>query len=353
MQLAPASVARTAAPAPAPRPKAPAKSHVVPVDGGDLLVRQSGDGPPALLLSGGPGIENYMDGVAELFAQDFSSIRYTQRGVAPSVASGPFTIDQHLEDAIAVLDQLKIPKAWLIGHSWGGYLALRMAQEYPDRVAGVISIDGLGMVGDGGYGELKANLSGRMTDDERITARLLQQNIIWNVGPRREAAYQEAVKRAWPLYFSSRKQAPEYEPLALSSVVAEHGTNHTQWELATGEPERKLSRVKVPTLFIHGAQDPLPASVAQATADQIPGSKVEIIAGAGHYPWYEKPKAVRDAFLGWKASLDGKAIAPAGADAPQAQPHGPTPGPAHEPYVDAPAAAAQPGAWLTPVLGAA
>lgn len=49
-----------------------------------------------------------------------------------------------MADAIAVLDQLGIDRAWAVGHSWGGHLALHLAVSRPDRLLGVVCIDALG-----------------------------------------------------------------------------------------------------------------------------------------------------------------------------------------------------------------
>jgi hypothetical protein len=67
---------------------------------------RSGSGRPLLVLHGGPAVNDYSDWfAAELAGWDV--LRYTQRGVAPSVTEGPFTIEQHVADALAVLFRLK------------------------------------------------------------------------------------------------------------------------------------------------------------------------------------------------------------------------------------------------------
>jgi len=51
----------------------------------------------------------------------------------------------------------------------------------------------------------------------------------------------------------------------------------------------------LPALFVHGELDPLPVGSAVATAARVPGAKVEVIPGCGHFPWLEQPGAVRSA----------------------------------------------------------
>ena len=66
-----------------------------------------------------------------------------------------------------MLDHLGWDRAWLIGHSWGGHLAMHIAVAHPERVAGLILLETLGAVPDGGSSELVANMVARLTPEER------------------------------------------------------------------------------------------------------------------------------------------------------------------------------------------
>jgi pimeloyl-ACP methyl ester carboxylesterase len=76
------------------------------------------------------------------------AIRYQQRCLSPSATGGPFTVERHVADAVAVLDGLGVDRAVVAGHSWGGHLALQLAVAHPDRVAGLLIIDSPGANGD-------------------------------------------------------------------------------------------------------------------------------------------------------------------------------------------------------------
>ena len=110
------------------------------IAGGVLRGHRRRGEPPALLLHGGPALADYTAGCADLLDGLFGTIRYTQRGTPPSGGEPPFTIESHMADAIAVLDFLEIERAWAIGHSWGGHLALHLAVAHPDRLLGVLCI---------------------------------------------------------------------------------------------------------------------------------------------------------------------------------------------------------------------
>ena len=116
----------------------------IAVDGGVLDGHYGGTGVPALLLHGGPGLPDYMEGCAAELGRLFTTIRYTQRGVEPTTVGPPYTVESHMADALAVLDALGLEKAWAIGHSWGGHLALHLAVAHPERLYGVVCINTLG-----------------------------------------------------------------------------------------------------------------------------------------------------------------------------------------------------------------
>src|SRR3954469_5249584 len=104
----------------------------VAVAGGALHGSRGGTGRPALLLHGGPAVPDYTEALAAELDGLFATTRYTQRGVAPSTETGRFSIEAHLADAVAVIDALGLDEAWVVGHSWGGHLALHLAVTHPE-----------------------------------------------------------------------------------------------------------------------------------------------------------------------------------------------------------------------------
>ena len=110
----------------------------VRVGDGSLVGCAATDGAPALLLHGGPAIPDYLGPCALELEGLFATMRYTQRGVPPSTVGGPYSIESHMDDALAVLDAREVERAWAIGHSWGGHLALHLLVAHPERLLGVV-----------------------------------------------------------------------------------------------------------------------------------------------------------------------------------------------------------------------
>ena len=115
----------------------------VTVDGGELGGWVTGDGPSVLLVHGGPGLSfEVMDGLADELGDGYRVASYQQRGLAPSMTEGPYDVATHLADVRAVLDALGWDQTFVVGHSWGGHLALHIALDIPQRLSGVVDAEG-------------------------------------------------------------------------------------------------------------------------------------------------------------------------------------------------------------------
>lgn len=243
---------------------------------------------------------DYMGGCAELLSDRFDSIRYTQRGVAPSIAVGPYTIEAHVADAVLVLDMLGVDRAWLVGHSWGGHLALHILVSHPDRVAGLVCIDPLGAYGDI-FEPFGRNLRAKLTPEQ--AARVDEIEARRRAG---EATFWELAERGlliWDAYFlDPARKLPPPRAVGLecsteaNRSISEHNAAGTLVERLPGLPER-------PALFVHGAQDSLPVESSTETAKLVTGARVVLIEGSGHFPWAERPDEFRVEVGGFLSSL--------------------------------------------------
>lgn len=257
----------------------------VPVGDGVLVGRRGGEGPPALVLHGGPGVPDYTVGLAAEIGDVLSTYRYTQRGVPPSRVGGPYTIESHAADATAVLDHFGIERAWAVGHSWGGHLALHLAVTYPDRLLGVIAVDPLGAYGDV-FAEMGKNLMRGLTPEERARVEEVEERR--RRGEATEEEIHERFTLIWPSYFADPATVTEMPPRVgrecstdTNASIAEHFARGT---LVDGLPS-----VRLPMLFVHGALDPVPLASVERTAALVPGARLETIAECGHFPWWERP----------------------------------------------------------------
>ncbi len=264
-------------------------SFSAPADGGVLSGWVAGDGQPVLILHGGPGMTfTYADDAAAELVGGFRVANFQQRGLAPSVEEGPFTIPQSLADVVAVLDHLAWDRAYLVGHSWGGHLAFHAAVALPDRLLGVLAIDPLGAVGDGGMAAFDAEMVARTPEADRQRAKDLDEQAMRGEGTEAEAL--EGMRLVWPGYFADPANAPSMPPLRLSVPAAA-----LFGEIAAALPalEAALPDVRVPVGVLVGARSPMPPEEAGLlSAERIPGSWAVSVPHAGHFPWVEAPGCV-------------------------------------------------------------
>lgn len=219
----------------------------------------------------------------------WDALRYTQRGVAPSVTEGPFTVEQHVSDTVAVLDQCGVAAATVLGHSWGGYLAIQLAARAPGRVNALVLAEALGAVGDGGLAGFDAEMEARATPD--VLARFSELDALSPASEQeKDAVALESFRLGWPGYFADPAQAPPVPVAARVSAQAHEQTSGSAAEAAArGDLPGMLSRFSGPVEVLAGERSPLPRQAAEATAAVFSDARLTIVPGAGHQLWHEAP----------------------------------------------------------------
>lgn len=271
------------------------ETFAVAAAGGELGGWLAGDGPRTLLLHGGPGLSfEYLDDLGDELATDFRVAAYQQRGLAPSTLQGPFTVAQAVDDAIAVLDALQWEQALVVGHSWGGQLALRLVAARPDRVLAALAVDPLGVVGDGGQAAFEAEMGARTTRADRARHRELDDRAMSGEGTPED--FLESLRLVWPAYFADPDNVPPMPPIRVSveaySGIINEVTDDTDRVAAA------LAETDVPYGVLAGAGSPMPwGQAARATADLSPHAFLKVIPAAGHFPWLDEPGCVRAALM--------------------------------------------------------
>jgi 3-oxoadipate enol-lactonase len=208
--------------------------------------------------------------VAPAFTEWFQVILYDKRGHGLSDAPpAPYSIDEHTDDLLALLDHLSVQKASLIGLSVGGMIAQRMAVRAPDRVQSITLCCTAAKIGTS---ELWADRIGAVETGgiEPIADSVLQR------------------------WFTSRFHETRADELAgwrnMLVRTPAHGYAGTCAAIRDADLRPDAVRIAVPTLCVAGDQDgSTPADVVKGTGDLIPGARFALIEGAGHIPCIEKP----------------------------------------------------------------
>ena len=183
----------------------------------------------------------------------------------------PYTMDDMADDAVGLLDALSIPLAHICGCSMGGVIAQYIAINHPSRVLSLTS-----MMSTTGNPDLPP------LNPEAMKLFLLP------VPSKRDAYIKDYVKREKVMYGPiiplDEERRRLYAAKAYDRCFYPQGnTRQIMALLTSGNRKPALASVKIPTLVIHGGNDPLVSLEAgKDTAEAIPGAELLIIDGMGH-----------------------------------------------------------------------
>jgi len=260
-----------------------ADSRLVLAGGVKLHVLQGGSGRPLLLLHGGGG------GGANWYRL-FPGLSSSMTLIAPDLPGFGLSDDIQLRPPLGLqaarllagmLDVLGFPRVSVLGTSFGGLAALRLAQHFPERVDRLVLLDSAGLARGVpwlvriGTRALLAPIALRPT--EPGTRWLLLR---WLTSTRLEPEHEHALV-GW---LTAVGRAHPHRALRLFA-----GWRGQQEVLDASE----LRALSVPTLVLWGERDRFfPLAQARAAAQQLAAGQLQVLAGAGHSPNWECPAAV-------------------------------------------------------------
>lgn len=240
-------------------------------DGERIYYEATGDGDAIVLSHGAGGNHAIWFQQVPVFARQRRVISWDQRGFGRSTArGGPTTPAIAADDLVALLDQLGIGRADLVGQSMGGWAALRVALHEPARVRRLVLSNTPGGIQTPQLEDAWKQLAASGLDAPEELGR--HPALAENLAERRpDLAY---------LYqMLSRFGEPDMARIAPSLVTT-----------IVARPE--LAKLACSVLFTTGDEDGLfPPELIRATAALVPGARVEEFAQTGHSPYFERPDA--------------------------------------------------------------
>lgn len=274
--------------------------------GTELYCRDIGRGTPIVVLHGGPDFDHqYLLPDLDRLADSYRLIYYAQRGRGASlgkVQPEDVTLESEIEDLDALRTHLGLQFVALLGHSWGGVLAMEYAIRHPERTSHLILVN----TGPASHDDYMV-----FREERRRTApRDMERLVAMSSTPEYRAGDLEADAAYYRIHFGSTLRSPErLEQLVRSlranftpdgvlkaRVIEERLMNET-WRSSEYDLFPKLARLRVPALLIHGERDLIPVECARRIAEAIPGARFVLLDGLGHFSYLEAPDAVRKAII--------------------------------------------------------
>ena len=268
----------------------------MPIRDVSLFVDVAGRGDPLVLMHGGPGADHWSMVPFRRLADRFTLVFYDHRGNGRSVGApvSSMTWENLTADADALRQRLGFDKWAVLGHSFGGMVALEYALRYPRSLSHLVLLDTGGdsrwsqqnaadLLAKRGYSPEKVELVRRWFNGEFAPKEMFP--ILMRIGeayfhhPSLRLVAREMIRGGW-----HAKLRPEAQIFAFRHLLR-------GWTVMD-----RLGEITVPTLVMAGRDDfVFPPECQHELAAGIPNARLQIIERAGHNPHVEQPAEVMQA----------------------------------------------------------
>ena len=290
-----------------------------------LFVEVIGHGPPLVLMHGGPGLDHVSLTPFRELADRHTVVLYDHRcnGRSTGAPVTSMTWENLTADADALREKLGLEQWAVLGHSFGGHVALEYVLRLPERVSRLVLLDTAGDVRWSQENAAKV-LAGRGFSPATVAvARRFHSGLF---APKNFVRLSMRLMPAYDHRFSLLRLAREmveggWRMKMRPEALIFGGQMMRGWSVMD-----RLGEIRVPTLVIAGRDDFLFPPESQALlAAGIPNARLCIIEGAGHNPQAERPTETMEAiaeFLGGRTPLataaeaEASVLPPAAAHAP-------------------------------------
>lgn len=249
----------------------PAPGHFLDVEGSKIYYDECGTGADAvILIHDGIAHSAVWDAVWPAFCTQFHTVRYDRRGYGRSPAATSWYYET--DDLFALLRQLKISHAFIVGSSHGGELTIDFTLAHPKLVDGIVLVGAV--VSGYGFSDhfLNRGIANNQPMEKNDTAAMIAN---WANDKYLLAADHPAAKK-------------QLHDLLTASP---QDLNHPDFPRPTPDALPRLNEIRIPTLILVGDAD-IPDVHAHAGVIEagIPNARRVIVGDAGHLMYMEKPE---------------------------------------------------------------
>lgn len=264
------------------------------VNGTKLYYRMIGEGVPVVMVHGGPGLDHtYFLPQMTRVGSGYKLIFYDQRATGRSsldVDTNSMTMDNFVEDLEGMRKALKLDKMNLMGHSWGGLVAMFYAVKYPEHLASLMLVN-----------STPASVQLRDSSFNIMAARTSRADSIEQAGITSTAAFKKREPEAMVKFFRLLFRGTFYQKNYADSLSLNFDSTYAKSSmllrflakdsvLKNYDLFDKLDIVRCPVLIIGGDHDMIPAECNERIQEHINTSRYILFPNCGHFPFVEAPE---------------------------------------------------------------
>lgn len=267
-------------------------SGFLEINGSKVFYKTLGQGEPLVVVHGGPVMDHlYFLPHFEELAKDYQLIFYDQRACGRSsidVDTATMNLVGFVEDIEQIRQALKLERINLLGHSWGGLLAMKYVIKYPENLDHLILSNSMApSVAD--WQLEGGRVSERATNKDREDRQTIMES-----GALQANDPSKAIEKL--LRISFRPQMYDTTNLSkLNLYVPQDYMQRSQIfgllgpDLSDFNLYPDLSKIACPTLVVYGSEEPAVSLFAKKMTDSLPNAELAIIENSGHFPFIENP----------------------------------------------------------------
>ena len=272
----------------------------------EMAYREAGTGPAVLLIHGMAGSSETWEPILEPLGRRARAIAVDLPGHGGSTnPGGDYSLGAQAACVRDLMIALDVERATIVGHSFGGGVAMQAAYQFPERCERLVLVD------SGGLGpEVAAFMRALSLPGAELALAVGCSEPVVRAG----TAVARALKRV------GLQPTPSTEAVARSMALLT--TQQARSSLLTtlrgviGFAGQRVSAIDrlglatlIPTLIVWGERDRIiPVEHARAAHASIPGSALEVIAGAGHFPHLDEPAGFARALESFLAATEPAAF---------------------------------------------
>lgn len=193
-------------------------------------------------------------------------------------------IEDDADDVGAIRRALGIRRWDVLGHSWGGGIAMLGVARDLAGTRRLVTVNAVGPTSEW-FAPLRAASHARGSDEDRAVIARATDEALGVPDLELHADFARATYRGW---FAHPELADTFAPPRATSVTGV--TILARLRREGYDWRERVRALSVPTLVIHGEEDALPVSVAHALGALLPRATLRLVPGAGHMPFWEAPE---------------------------------------------------------------